>query len=60
LRHRHHAAASHALQDAEQEQQIEIPRLRAEEGAYAEEPKADQEEGLAAEPAWRETGSRSG
>jgi hypothetical protein len=45
------------LKDAEYEESVEIPRLRAQDRAYAEEPEAHQEEGFAAETP-REEGTR--
>ncbi len=51
LRYRHHAAARQALQNAEQEERVEIPGLSAQDRANAEKPETDQEEGLATKQA---------
>ena len=49
LRHRHHAAAAKTLQDAKQQQRLQIPRQTAKHRACGEQSEADHEERLATE-----------
>ncbi len=60
LRDRHHAAAAEALQDAEQQQRLQIPGKSAQHRAHGEQRQADQEEALAAEQPGEEAAGRQG
>ena len=60
LSDRHHAAAAETLQDAEEQQRIQVPGMRAHHRAHGEQRQADQEERLAAEAAREEAAGRQG
>ena len=58
LRDRHHAAAAETLQDAEQQQRIQVRRKPAQHRAKREQSETDQEEGFAAEHSGEEARGR--